>query len=533
MTALSYSVVTDNSLLPIGEGGGRLPEVSSAAELGIPIGSIFENGLRIGNRVATTMQVNADGQIFFMLGAGNYIELCSLLASYHAGMQLPESTGAGVWWGFDTERDSIIVTWNQIVCPENCALTNTYQVEIADRGNGDVEVIYRYGDLQYYDAEHQPGYSQSAGIIESPLDPALDFLSWVGVSSDLDTAQGNTGVAGVWQLLLHDGHLQSPIDSESQTCPGDAGDDALSGGFGDDRLFGLDGDDTLSGSYGADTLMGGAGDDQLDGGLSGDVVYAGSGNDVIVELLTNSGDDLLLGMDGNDTISAGYGADTVAGNDGDDLIRGELGADVLQGGTGNDVLYGGLGDDRLNGGIGNDTLLGDDAEVTNSDGQDRLTGGDGNDSLFGGAGNDTLFGDAGNDSVLGSCGNDLLRGGEGDDFLFGGLGSDTLVGGEGADTFFASGRGDDLGIIADYDLQEGDVLVIAAGRWDPEALHLQRVYATDADGVETLFRLELVRVDELGATVQRFFAFLSPETIDQIEVNLPWAGTQHLSLDVI
>jgi len=532
MPALSYSVVTDNSLLPTGE-GGRLPEETDIAYGSIPIGSIFENGLRIGDQVVTEMQVDTAGRIFFMVDADNYIGLFSIEADYYAGIQPPESTGAGVWWGADTERDSIIVTWNQIVCPENHALANTHQVEIADRGNGDVEVIYRYGDMQYYDAEHQPGYSQSAGIIATPSNSALDFLSWVGVSSDLDTAQGNTGVAGVWQLLLHDGYLQSPIDSESQTCLGDAGDDALSGGFGDDRLFGLEGDDTLSGSYGADTLMGGAGDDQLDGGLSGDVVYAGAGNDVIVELLTNSGDDLLLGMDGNDTISAGYGADTVAGNDGDDLLRGERGEDVLQGGTGNDVLYGGLGDDRLNGGIGNDTLIGDDAVVTDSDGQDRLTGGDGNDSLFGGGGNDTLLGDAGNDSVLGSYGNDLLRGEDGDDFLFGGLGRDTLVGGEGADTFYASGRGDDLGIIADYDAQEGDVLVIAAGRWDPAALQLQRVYATDADGVETLARLELVRVDELGATVQRFFAFLSPEAIDHIEVNLPWASTQHLSLDAI
>lgn len=123
-------------------------------------------------------------------------------------------------------------------------------------------------------------------------------------------------------------------------------------------------------------------------------------------------------------------------------------AETLSGGNGDDRLYGWNGNDRLNAGSGDDLAFG-------SDGTDWLYGGDGRDWLLGGD-------DA--DHLLGESGNDRLYGGNGSDQLSGGVGNDTLIGEDGADRFVFR-NGGDADRIADFDLGEGDRLLLSSDLW--------------------------------------------------------------------
>lgn len=128
--------------------------------------------------------------------------------------------------------------------------------------------------------------------------------------------------------------------------------------------------------------------------------------------------DLLTGTDQGEIIFSAAGDDDLAGLAGDDLLGGGAGFDTLRGGSGADWLFGGPG-------------------------ADTLYGGQGPDRLFGGNGHDKLYGNKGRDVLTGGLGNDWLEGGEGDDRFVIGPGNDT---------------------IADFGIDSGDVLEIAAGR---------------------------------------------------------------------
>lgn len=158
------------------------------------------------------------------------------------------------------------------------------------------------------------------------------------------------------------------------------------------------------------------------------------------------------------------GADLLSGSAGNDVLSGRGGNDTIWGNAGNDAIAGGAGADDMNGNQGNDTLDGGDGNDTVYGGReaDVVAGGNNDDLLNGNIGNDTVHGNAGNDTVYGGQNEDVLFGEEGNDLLSGDLGNDTLYGGSGADRFwFRTGNGAD--VIADFNLLEGDRVLITAG----------------------------------------------------------------------
>jgi len=121
----------------------------------------------------------------------------------------------------------------------------------------------------------------------------------------------------------------------------------------------------------------------------------------------------------------------------------------------------------LTGNVDNNVLVGNRANNT-------IHGLDGNDILRTGIGNDRLFGDAGRDSLFGGRGTDRLWGGVGNDRLSGDTGNDILSGDGGADSFiFHKGTGVDT--ISDFDLAEGDRLVLNDTLWNGQVLTAQQV----------------------------------------------------------
>lgn len=127
----------------------------------------------------------------------------------------------------------------------------------------------------------------------------------------------------------------------------------------------------------------------------------------------------------------------------------------------------------LTGNAAGNTLTGNRANNT-------ISGLEGNDVLRTGQGNDRLFGDGGRDTLLGGSGQDTLRGGLGSDRLSGDAGNDLLTGDAGADRFvFNQGTGSDK--ITDFDLAEGDRLVLNAALWNGQTLTAQQVISQFAE----------------------------------------------------
>lgn len=355
-----FTPISDNSLLPFG--GTRIPLGDDNASGPLNISSIFESGFQFGTQLFTNMRVETNGGVSF----GNIWN--AVIRPYATDLDtrvLSSVPNAGVFFDLNTDRDSVVITWNGVGrYYQNNSLLSTFQIELRDLGAGDAEVIFRYTDMQ-----SNAAYSAAVGAPGAGLVILQDLL---GPGADLDTLIGNTGVAGVLQFRLIDGVLQ-PDDLQGQMLLGTGADDLLTGGVFADRLLGWAGNDTLIGGHGADTLNGGVGDDQLDAGFGDDSAFGGLGNDTILDV--TGGNNLLQGMGGDDAITAGNGYDTLAGQSGNDTLSAGRGVDRVYGGIGNDVLNGGDGLDNVFGGRGDDFVWG---------GRDW-------DTVAGGAGADRFF----------------------------------------------------------------------------------------------------------------------------------------------
>ncbi|SPF81799.1 calcium-binding protein [Pseudoprimorskyibacter insulae] len=260
----------------------------------------------------------------------------------------------GIWVHLAPDAGVVTITWDHVgVYRRNADVTNLFQLQIVDRGGGNVDLLFRYEAIGWTQgtAEDDPG--ARAGVFTANSALAIGG----GDLMRLPTDPGNSGIAGLWGIALRGGQA-SLLPPDDSTTKGTAAADLLVGGYGDDLLDGLAGNDTLQGGDGSDTLLGGEGDDHLQGGASAsdlrDVLYGGAGRDV---LEGGHGNDELRGDAGDDTLSGWFGADTVIGGAGNDVLTGGAWGDALFGGDGADYLNGGFGYDRLNGGAGADRFF--------------------------------------------------------------------------------------------------------------------------------------------------------------------------------
>ena len=374
-----------------------------------------------------------------------------------------------IWLDVDTVQDCVTITWDDVgFYRRNATETNTFQLQLFDRGAGTMDVVFRYEDIDWTSGDLQGGFgglggdAAFIGYSESPGTTPVTLAASGSEGSQLalPTTAGNTGIAGIYVFRL--GESDAPIE-------GGGGNDVLEGTRFNDRMFGYAGNDRLFASSGADTMDGGKGRDTLDFSLatkgfklnlltpgdstglaSGDVltafeVYVASAfNDILIAGTTaarlegGAGNDNLRGNSANDSLYGGTGNDSGFGGLGNDVIELGDGADSLAGEAGNDLLFGGIGDDTLTGGDGTDTLNG-------GDGTDTGKGGLGDDKLDLGTGNDSLLGEGGNDTLVGGTGNDTLGGGDGDDSMIGGDGIDRLNGNAGSDTLYGGAATDPNG----------------------------------------------------------------------------------------
>ena len=522
---LIASPVTDSSLLPFGE--TRLPGGRFDQSQQLDITAVFEDGWKFGDATISDLVVSASGSIEFIGPAGYYQgELDVPNGRFNASADLNLDEDAGVYFDINEDRDSVVITWNKVaVRNDPDGERQSFQVEMIDRQDGNSEIILRYddveGDFNYqvrlYSAYN---YGQFQGII--------DIDSGETPFSDLDTRIGNTGVAGVEQVLLKDG---APFGFQ---LLGTDDADVLRGGPLADVIDGAGGNDTIEGRGGEDILTGGEGDDEIsslgsnsdyywyDTDVPGASVDGGAGDDT---LRTGQNNDTIVGGEGNDLINGGQGSNDLSGGEGDDIIRfGGTGDSTVTGGNGDDFLDGSFLNDDMNyyyyygrnaadidGGSGNDTVLG-------TNGADVIAGQDGNDSVLAGGGTDEIFGGDGDDILTGGRQNDTIDGGAGDDFIFGALGADVARGGEGADRFFVSGqKGDQLRIL-DYNYDEGDFLVLDGDLIERDNIEILYTTALTVNGLQSRDYTLGLRSD---AGFQSLFTFGNEADIEKVLLRLP------------
>ena len=433
----------------------------------VDVATVFESDFTVGGNHfdANQLYISTDGVVSFGAGfSGVATDPATIPAPFFAIFNADADTrldgeppeSGGVWLDVDAATDCVTITWDHVgFYRRNASQTDTFQMQIFDRGRGSFDVVYRYQNISWTAGDLQGGWGGvggSAARIGYRL-TASGAVSELAASGDqaaqlgLPQAPGNTGVAGLWVFSFG----QPAVIDGTDTA------DTLAGTGTADTMHGFGGSDVLVGSAGADVMDGGSGRDMVD--------YSAAPGAVRVDLRAP---DLNTGMAAGDSfvaIEAFRGsalADTILGSAAADWFDGGRGSDDLQGRAGNDTLTGLAGADRLTGGAGADRLTGGAADDTlfGSLGNDLMLGGPSNDQLFGGAGYDTLHGGSGRDRLAGGMGNDQIYGGTGTDRMDGGPGRDTLTGGGGADRFVGSGQpGTGMDWITDFSDSAGDSLV--------------------------------------------------------------------------
>lgn len=431
----------------------------------VDVSAVFERGFDLNGQryAADALYISTDGLVSFGASAGGVRSSLSALtmpfiAAFHADVDTRldgEGAESGpIWLDVDPVADVVTITWQDVgFYRRNASKTNTFQLQIFDRGTEGITLALRYEAIEWTTGDLQGGWGglggQAARIGWRLADTGT--VTSHGASGNgtallnLPRTLGNTGAQGLWVYDI----------AAVKVLTGTASANLLQGGAGND---------ILSGGGGNDTLRGGIGADRMDGGSGFDIAtYADSPVGLRVDLATPAlntgiaaGDRLtliegILGSSGNDALAGDGAGNLLSGGSGGDRLSGRAGADRLYGGSGNDHLNGGAGGDVISGGTGLDTLSYSGAtsavrlDLTSPSANrgdaagDRISevehfeGSGFGDALLGRSGSDHLSGAGGADSLFGRSGNDLLFGGSGDDRLEGGNGADRLYGGTGWD----------------------------------------------------------------------------------------------------
>ncbi len=383
----------------------------------IDTSAVFENGFAFGgaNFAASALYVATDGFITFGAGpnSGYLAAPASLTTPFIAAFMADIDTrldGEGVesgpiWVDIDSANDVVTITWAGVgFYRRNADLTNTFQIQLFDRGAGGMDIVLRYDTILWTAGDVQGGWDGlggtpataalrmgSAGAI-TPLAGAGNEAALLAMPSTV----GNTGQVGLWvynvPLSGDVGGVGSPPSTQ-----GSSGNDSVSGTAGADTLLGLAGNDLLEGAGGADVLDGGAGSDLAS--------YAGAGMGVAASLANpsaNSGDaagDTYISVEG---ILGSAFADTLVGDNAANILMGGGGVDRLIGGAGADTLIGGAGTDWADYSAATAGLI---ASLTNAAQNAGFALGDDLREIEG------ILGSAFDDTLIGAAGAEYLMGG--------------------------------------------------------------------------------------------------------------------------
>ena len=333
----------------------------------------------------------------------------------------PGGTSRGsnlVWYDLDnTGHGALTVTWDDVgYYSYSTDKLNAFQLQIIGRGNGNVDIEFRYESISWTTGRASGGTAGLGGTVARAGYSTGDGTAWYELPQSgqqdpmlaLESTLGNTGETGRYRFSVRSGSARADV------IYGTNNSDLLSGLAGNDTIYGYNGNDYLTGNDGTDTLIGGAGNDH----------YTYDGVDLIIEA-AGQGTDIVLS---NSTYSLGANIENarLTGSNSIDAIGNSL-ANSLAGNSGNNTLNGGVGNDTVD--YSTVTPYGVTVDLSQISRQ------------YTGQGYDTLVSI---ENIIGSIYADSLTGSSKANTLDGNLGADTLRGGAGNDTYVVDNLGDVL-----------------------------------------------------------------------------------------
>ena len=118
------------------------------------------------------------------------------------------STGSNrVYWDLDTTNATLTVTWYDAGSFDQNSVPNAFQLQLIAGSNGDFDIVFRYEAVTWTRGDgYSAGFDAPAGFSTGNSSFfRLPSSGYAAAVADLDTDEGNTGGAGVWEWHVRDG----------------------------------------------------------------------------------------------------------------------------------------------------------------------------------------------------------------------------------------------------------------------------------------------------------------------------------------
>lgn len=234
------AVTGDGTLVEAG--GTALPVNDDGSSL-VDMSAVFEEGFNFfgAEYDASQVFVNTNGNITFGSGLSQYTPSgisagsTPLIAAFWADVDT--RAGEPIYVDVDTEADVVTITWENVgFYSHHAEPSNSFQMQLFDRGGGDFDIVFRYEDINW-SAGTASGGNGDTGLGGTPARAGFsagnqsDFfeLPQSGIENEitnLENITGNTGVEGLWVFEVREGALVGDIAFGSTE-------------FGSDSLYGF------------------------------------------------------------------------------------------------------------------------------------------------------------------------------------------------------------------------------------------------------------------------------------------------------
>jgi Ca2+-binding RTX toxin-like protein len=221
--------VTGNGTL-VEAGGTALPVNDDGYSL-VDMSAVFEEGLNFfgAEYDASQIFVNTNGNITFGSGLSQYTPsgisagTIPLIAAFWADVDT--RAGEPIYVDVDAEADVVTITWENVgFYSQHAEPSNSFQMQLFDRGGGDFDIVFRYEDINWSngDASNSGDTLDGTGLGGVPARAGFsagngaDFfeLPQSGIESEitnLENITGNTGVEGLWVFEVREGAVVGDI----------------------------------------------------------------------------------------------------------------------------------------------------------------------------------------------------------------------------------------------------------------------------------------------------------------------------------
>ncbi|WP_353401850.1 nidogen-like domain-containing protein [Pseudophaeobacter arcticus] len=211
-------------------GGTALPVNDDGYSL-VDMSAVFEEGLNFfgAEYDASQIFVNTNGNITFGSGLSQYTPsgisagTTPLIAAFWADVDT--RAGEPIYVDVDAEADVVTITWENVgFYNQHAEPSNSFQMQLFDRGGGDFDIVFRYEDINWSngDASNSGDTLDGTGLGGVPARAGFsagngaDFfeLPQSGIESEitnLENITGNTGVEGLWVFEVREGAVVGDI----------------------------------------------------------------------------------------------------------------------------------------------------------------------------------------------------------------------------------------------------------------------------------------------------------------------------------